>query len=146
MRLIPKPLWPTWDQRERKTMTEPAGSEAYTMELTEKAAEVIHEAFEAEKVDQERAFVRVGAHAGGCSGYMYDMDFTEEAQPEDRVFESRGIRILVNETCLTDILGSLQIDYRRGNMVEQGFTFQQLTTGHQCGCGESFTPVKPQKA
>jgi len=127
-------------------MTEPATSETYSIELTEKAAEMIQEAFDAEKVDQERAFVRVGAHAGGCSGYMYDMDFTEEAEPEDRVFESRGIRILVNETCLTDVLGSLQIDFRRGNMVEQGFTFQQLTTGHQCGCGESFTPVKPQKA
>ncbi len=84
-------------------MTEPATSENYTIELTEKAAEVIHEAFEAEKVDKERAFVRVGAHAGGCSGYMYDMDFTEEAQPEDRVFESRGAFKRLHPTIFTTV-------------------------------------------
>ena len=36
-------------------------------------------------------------------------------------------------------------DFSEKNMVEQGFVFEQLFTGHQCGCGESFTPVKDLK-
>ena len=124
-----------------------APQEDYQIVLTEKAARVIHEAFDAEQVDKEQAFVRVGAHPGGCSGYKYDMDFAEDAQRQttDQVFQSRGIRILVDRSCLTDILGSLEIDYKDGNMIEQGFAFRQLASGAQCGCGESFTPVKDLK-
>ncbi len=126
---------------------ENAGQEEHRIELTEKAANVIHEAFDAEQVDTARAFVRVGAHPGGCSGYKYDMDFAEadQLQSSDAVFESRGIRILVDRTCLSDILGSLEIDYRDGSLVQQGFAFRQLSSGAQCGCGESFTPVKDLK-
>jgi len=40
----------------------------------------------------------------------------------------------------------VRIDYTSKNLVEQGFVFEQLTSGHQCGCGESFTPVRDLKA
>ena len=118
--------------------------EDYMIELTPKAARVIHEAFDAEQVDKGDSFVRVGAHPGGCSGYMFDMDFAEagDKKESDRVFESKGIRILVDGVCLTDVLGSLEIDYQDGNFVQQGFSFRRLSSGAQCGCGESFTPIK----
>ena len=125
-------------------MSDAATQEAYSIELTDKAARIIHEAFDAENVDKDKAFVRIGARPGGCSGYKFDMDFAEsEGRKEsDQVFESRGIRILVDSTCLSDILGSLEIDYKDGSMVEQGFAFRRLSTGALCGCGESFTPLK----
>lgn len=127
-----------------KHMSEAESQESYSIELTDKAAGVIHGAFDAEAVDKDKAFVRVGAHPGGCSGYKFDMDFAESAdrKESDRVFESRGIRILVDFTCLTDILGSLEIDYKDDGMVEQGFAFRRLSSGALCGCGESFTPLK----
>ncbi len=120
------------------------GGKDYTISLTERAAQVIHEAFEAEQVDRESAMIRVGAHPGGCSGYKYDLDFAQADQVtgSDCVFESSGIRIAVEKSSLTDILGSLEIDYRQGNLVDSGFVFRQLYNGAQCGCGESFTPVK----
>ena len=125
-------------------MGETATREEYRIELTPKAAKVIHEAFDAEQVDKDNSYVRVGAHPGGCSGYMFDMDFAEagERKDSDRVFESEGVRILVDDICLTDVLGSLEIDYQDGNFVQQGFSFKRLSTGAQCGCGESFTPIK----
>lgn len=130
------------------TPTTATGPEDFRIVLTEKAAGVIHEAFDAEQVKKDRSFVRVGAHPGGCSGYKYDMDFGDDSQlaDNDRIFESQGIRIAVDKTCLSDVLGSLEIDYKTGSMVEQGFVFRQLDSGAQCGCGESFTPVKEQKA
>ena len=38
--------------------------------------------------------------------------------------------------------GDVEVDYRVGNLVEQGFIFKRLKYEHVCGCGESFTPVK----
>ena len=128
-------------------MAETRSNEEPQIFLTEKAAEVIHSAFEAEKVKKDDSFIRVGAHPGGCSGYKYDIDFADAGQVEenDRVFQSQGIQILVDQTCLNDILGPLEIDFQTGNMVEQGFVFRRLTKGAQCGCGESFAPVKDSK-
>lgn len=119
-------------------------AEAYSIELTDKAAKVIHEAFDAEAVDKDQSFVRIGARPGGCSGYKFDMDFAESAdkRDSDTVFESHGIHILVDSTCLSDILGSLEIDYKDGSMMEQGFAFRRISSGALCGCGESFTPIK----
>ena len=42
---------------------------------------------------------------------------------------------------LHTIIGSLEIDYRDDNIVEQGFVFKRLGSGQMCGCGESFTPL-----
>ena len=55
---------------------------------------------------------------------------------------SREVSVIVDREALTDILGPIKIDYSEKNLVEQGFVFEQLINGHQCGCGESFTPVK----
>ena len=121
-----------------------AGHSEHTISLTEKAAQVIHDAFDAEKVDKQTSFVRVGAHPGGCSGWKFDMDFAEASQvnESDLVFESRGIKVVVEDNCLNDILGSLEIDFGGKTMVEQGFVFKRLSEGATCGCGESFTPLK----
>lgn len=118
--------------------------EDYEVRLTEKAAQVVREAFEAENVEQKNSYLRVGAKPGGCSGYKFDMDFSDASQvtDQDRVFTSNGIQIVVDAQCLTDILGPIEIDYQSGAMMEQGFRFRQLSDGALCGCGESFTPVK----
>lgn len=120
----------------------------YTVSITENAAQIVRETFDAEGVDGSQALLRIGAHPGGCSGYKYDMDVTEADQvsPADRIFESLGIRIVVDENCLNEILGSIEIGFQQGKMIESGFTFRQLSTGAQCGCGESFTPIRDTHA
>ena len=119
----------------------------FEVRLTEKAAQVVREAFSAENVDPAQSFLRVGAHAGGCSGYKFDMDYADASQltGTDRVFESHGIRLVVDGACLTEILGSVEIDFQTGNVMERGFRFRQLFDGATCGCGESFAPVKEQR-
>jgi iron-sulfur cluster assembly protein len=120
---------------------------AYEIRLTEKAAQVVREAFQAEEVDPTQAYLRVGAHPGGCSGYKFDMDYADAAQltPQDEVFESNGVKVAVERTLLNDVLGSLEIDYHAGNMLERGFKFHQVVEGAVCGCGESFTPISQQR-
>ena len=74
------------------------------------------------------------------------MDFAEakDVTGQDQTFVSQGVNVVVEWACLTDVLGSIEIDYQTGNMIEQGFKFRQLINGVQCGCGESFAPVKPK--
>jgi iron-sulfur cluster assembly protein len=114
------------------------------VQLTEKAARVVREAFAAEKVDPANAYVRIGAKPGGCSGYKYTLDFAEAATvtPGDLVFESQGVKLVVEKSCLTNVLGSVEIDFQDKNMVEQGFKFRPLSESATCGCGESFQPIK----
>ena len=132
-------------------MTQPEIKQAPTPEgepevlLTENAAKVVLEAFSDEKVDPSQAYLRVGARPGGCSGYMFDMDYSEvgEITGEDTVFVRHGVNIVVNRQCLQEILGTVEIDYQAGSMMERGFKFRRQVNGALCGCGESFAPITP---
>ncbi|MCH8883774.1 MAG: iron-sulfur cluster assembly accessory protein [SAR324 cluster bacterium] len=124
-------------------MSNAAPTQEYEVLLTEKAANVIRDAYSAESVDPETAFIRIGALPGGCSGYKFTMDFAEHSQlaADDAVFHSQGINLVVDRTCLSDILGSVEVDFQDDNFVEQGFAFRALRDSAQCGCGQSFKPV-----
>ena len=115
--------------------------------LTERAAQVFKESCEAEGLTLQDTFLRIGARPGGCSGWKYDLESNspEDVGPNDIQILSQDVSVIVDREALTDILGPIRIDYSDKNLVEQGFVFEQMTTGHQCGCGESFTPVRDLK-
>ena len=129
-------------------MSDAGNQSSLEVRLTEKAAQVVREAFQAEQVDPGQAYLRVGAHPGGCSGYKFDMDYADASSlsEKDITFNSHGVKLVVDQTCLETILGSVEIDYQAGNMVEQGFKFRRLKNGAMCGCGESFTPISETAA
>ena len=115
--------------------------------LTERAAQVFKDSCEAEGLTLQDTFLRIGARPGGCSGWKYDLESNspEDVGPNDIQILSQDVSVIVDREALTDILGAIRIDYSDKNLVEQGFVFEQLITGHQCGCGESFTPVRDLK-
>ena len=115
--------------------------------LTERAAQVFKDSCEAEGLTLQDAFLRIGARPGGCSGWKYELESNspEDVGPNDIKILSQDVSVIVDREALTDILGAIRIDYSDKNLVEQGFVFEQLITGHQCGCGESFTPVRDLK-
>ena len=115
--------------------------------LTERAAQVFKESCQAEGLTLQDTFLRIGARPGGCSGWKYELESNspEDVEPNDVQILSQEVSVIVDREALTDILGPIRIDYLDKNLVEQGFVFEQLITGHQCGCGESFTPVRDLK-
>ena len=115
--------------------------------LTERAAQVFKESCEAEGLTLQDTFLRIGARPGGCSGWKYELESNspEDVGPNDIKILSQDVSVIVDREALTDILGAIRIDYSDKNLVEQGFVFEQLINGHQCGCGESFTPVRDLK-
>ncbi len=115
--------------------------------LTERAARVFKDSCEAEGLTLQDTFLRIGARPGGCSGWKYELESNspEDVGPNDIKILSQDVSVIVDREALTDILGAIRIDYSDKNLVEQGFVFEQLINGHQCGCGESFTPVRDLK-
>jgi len=81
--------------------------------------------------------VRLGVKTTGCSGLAYKIEFADAALPEDLVFESHGIKILVDPKSLPYLDGT-ELDYTREGMNE-GFKFNNPNVKAECGCGESFT-------
>ena len=115
--------------------------------LTERAAQVFKDSCKSEGTTLHESFLRIGARPGGCSGWKYELESNspEDVGPNDIKILSQDVSVIVDREALTDILGAIRIDYSDKNLVEQGFIFEQLINGHQCGCGESFTPVRDLK-
>ena len=115
--------------------------------LTERAAQVFKDSCKSEGKTLQESFLRIGARPGGCSGWKYELESNtpKDVGPNDIKILSQEVSVIVDREALTDILGPICIDYSDKNLVEQGFVFEQLTNGHQCGCGESFTPVRDLK-
>ena len=80
--------------------------------------------------------LRFGTDKKGCSGLAYKIDFVDEPNPEDEVFETQGVRIYIERESLLFIMGS-EIDYEEGQFTS-GFVFINPNEKSRCGCGESF--------
>lgn len=81
--------------------------------------------------------LRLGVRTSGCSGMAYKIEFVDEALADDVVYESHGIRIVVDPKSVPYLDGT-ELDYAREGLNE-GFKFNNPNVKDQCGCGESFT-------
>ena len=80
--------------------------------------------------------LRVAVKTSGCSGYAYALEFVDVAGPEDQVFASEGVSVLVDAQSLPLVDGT-QLDWVREGLNE-GFKFNNPNASAACGCGESF--------
>ena len=80
--------------------------------------------------------IRLGVKTSGCSGMAYKLEFADTAEPEDIVFESHGLKVLVDPKSLPYLDGT-ELDYAKEGLNE-GFKFKNPNVKDQCGCGESF--------
>jgi len=103
--------------------------------VTEKAKERIVE-LRGEEGRSPEHNIRVSVKGGGCSGLMYDLDFDDNVNPADQVFEDKGIKILVDKKSLLYLLGTV-LDFSDG-LNGKGFQFINPNASRTCGCGESF--------
>ncbi|MDH3343183.1 MAG: iron-sulfur cluster assembly protein IscA [Gammaproteobacteria bacterium] len=81
--------------------------------------------------------LRLGVKTMGCSGMGYVIEFVDEINDDDEVFESNGIKIMVDTKSLVYIDGT-EVDFAREGLNE-GFKFNNPKEKDACGCGESFT-------
>ncbi len=81
--------------------------------------------------------IRLGVKTSGCSGMAYKLEFADTPEPDDIVFESHGLKLLIDPKSLPYLEGT-ELDYTREGLNE-GFKFINPNVKDQCGCGESFT-------
>ena len=101
--------------------------------LTKAAAEKVKTLMEAE---EDRRYLRVYVAGGGCSGLNYGMAFAPESRGGDRVFESNGVPILVDEFSAPYIQGT-KIDWKDA-LMGAGFIIDNPNAETTCSCGQSF--------
>ena len=81
--------------------------------------------------------IRLGVRTSGCSGMAYEMEFVDELEEDDQVFEDRGVKVIIDPKSLVYLDGT-EVDYAREGLNE-GFKFNNPNASGECGCGESFT-------
>lgn len=80
--------------------------------------------------------IRVGVRTSGCSGLAYVLEFVDQAEEGDQIFEDQGVSIVVDEKSLVYLDGT-QLDFVTEGLNE-GFKFTNPNVSGECGCGESF--------
>ncbi len=80
--------------------------------------------------------LRLGVKTTGCSGMAYVIEYADDIEEGDTVFEDHGVKVLVNPKSLVYLDGT-ELDYAREGLNE-GFRFNNPNVKDMCGCGESF--------
>lgn len=80
--------------------------------------------------------LRVSVLAGGCSGFLYDMQFIDKPSKEDLNFKQDNVNIAVDRKSM-EMLNGIEIDYI-DTLNESGFKFKNPNSSGDCGCGKSF--------
>ncbi|AUX61516.1 iron-sulfur cluster assembly protein IscA [Simonsiella muelleri] len=80
--------------------------------------------------------IRIGVKTSGCSGMAYTLEFVDEIDSDDTVFEQSGVKIFIDPKSLVYLDGT-QVDYTKEGLQE-GFKFENPNVKESCGCGESF--------
>lgn len=88
------------------------------------------------KSGKQAAALRVYVKSGGCSGYQYGMLIDDRRLDGDRVFEDRGVTLVVDEKSWPLLRGS-RVDYVE-NLMGGGFSVVNPNASSECGCGHSF--------
>src|SRR5579859_4305828 len=107
--------------------------------ITEKAAKQI-------KIlaDKENCvyLMRVKITGGSCSGFKYNLDFINQINENDLIFELDGVKVICDPKSSKIIDGTI-IDYNDDikNLAGIGFVFNNPNAKQVCGCGKTFDYV-----
>src|SRR5580704_19172044 len=105
--------------------------------LSEKAANEIKKIVKEQGLPDAETRLRVGVKGGGCSGFSYMLDLTEEPKGEmDEEMDSNGVKILVDMKSYLYPNGT-EIDFK-DEVMGRGFVFKNPNATSSCGCGSSY--------
>ena len=78
--------------------------------------------------------LRLGVKTSGCMAYK--LEFADVVNDDDQVWESFGVKVIVDAKSLPYIDGT-ELDYVREGLQE-GFKYKNPQEKETCGCGKSF--------
>ncbi|MCF6238139.1 MAG: iron-sulfur cluster assembly accessory protein [Candidatus Marinimicrobia bacterium] len=104
------------------------------IQLSETAAEKIKVLIARQSLSDEGG-LRIYANSGCCSNSSYGMALEQKQHPEDNVFFSRGVRVLIDPTSFGQLEG-VSVEYYQDEN-NQGFTIAKPHDHNHCECGGS---------
>ncbi|AQS38717.1 iron-sulfur cluster assembly protein IscA [Shewanella psychrophila] len=81
--------------------------------------------------------LRLGLKTSGCSGMVYVIEFVDELNDDDEVYEVADVKIIIDAKSFIYLQG-IELDFVKEGLNE-GFQFNNPNAKGECGCGESFT-------
>ena len=115
---------------------------AQGIQFTDVGAQKVQEFLASQGEVAPTAGLRVGVKGGGCSGFQYQLAFDEQ-KDGDVIFESHGVKVLVDGPSLPYVDGS-QIDYV-DSLQGAGFQVNNPNVVAACGCGSSFRVAEDEE-
>lgn len=106
------------------------------IELTETAAREVQNICKQQSLDLTRVYLKVGVKGGGCSGFSYILDLTENRNDNDEQTDAHGVRVICDPKSYLYLDGT-QIDFK-DEIMGRGFVFKNPNATTTCGCGSSF--------
>src|SRR2546429_6370446 len=106
--------------------------------LSESAAREIKSIIAQQNLPAEQTKLRVGVKGGGCSGFSYMLDLTEEPKGEsDEELEAHGVKILCDMKSYL-YLNGVEIDFK-DEVMGRGFVFKNPNATSTSRRGTSFS-------
>ena len=81
--------------------------------------------------------LRVGIKKTGCNGYAYVVNYADDVDDTDIVFEDQGVKVVVDKESL-ELIDGTEVDFVKEGLNE-AFRFRNPNVTGECGCGESFS-------
>ncbi|GMU70245.1 MAG: iron-sulfur cluster assembly protein IscA [Steroidobacteraceae bacterium] len=81
--------------------------------------------------------LRLGVRKTGCSGFAYVINYADDRQAGDLVFEDQGVKVFVDPESLPLVDGTTVDFVKQG--LNEAFRFSNPNIKGECGCGESFS-------
>lgn len=105
--------------------------------LTERAAGEVKTIIQQQNLDAQKTYLRVGVKGGGCSGFSYTLDLTENMSENDEEWDVHGVKVICDPKSQIYLEG-VSVDFK-DEVMGRGFVFNNPNATHTCGCGSSFS-------
>lgn len=115
---------------------ESVAKDDFPLSFTARALEMIRSALEETK-GEDGSYLRVGVKGGGCSGFQYSLNFTDEVDDEDVLVVVEGLKIVTDAFSASYLKGT-ELDHV-DSLQGSGFKFNNPNAKRTCGCGSSFS-------
>ena len=107
------------------------------IELTERAAQEVKTILEQNSLPSDNSYLRLGVKGGGCSGFSYALDLTENKNDNDEEWEVHGVKVICDPQSYVYLKG-VSVDFK-DEVMGRGFVFNNPNATSSCGCGSSFS-------
>ena len=90
-----------------------------------------------EDYDIKTNYLRIYVEGGGCSGFQYGFDITEEQNEDDFLVEKEEVKILIDSMSMSYLSGAKV--YYKEDLIGSQFVINNPNAETTCGCGSSFS-------